>query len=312
MIRIVLSSVFACCVLFFSMDAFARNPFQIPGQQEGKKEEASFKPGDFLPGWVKDPGQKAMGKIIVWQSLIRQKAGNYARQIRENPWGSAFWSYLGLAFAYGVVHALGPGHGKAIVSAFFISRRASIRQGVLMSGVISSLHVFSAVILVCLFFFILKTGAIKSVDETGVYLQKISAGMICLVGLFFAYKSVRAFFYGHEENCKSDCPKNDVKDLLYVSFAAGLVPCPGATLILFFSITLDIFTAGLTAMLFLALGLAVTTVSFALFALFARHILSGLISRAHVIRPGFYHLPAMAGALFIAFLGIILFFNPVV
>jgi nickel/cobalt transporter (NicO) family protein len=312
MIRMVISSVFVYCFIFFSSDALARNPFQIPAQTEEKKEEVFFKPGDFLPGWAKDLGQKAMGRIIVWQVQIRHKAGVYARQIRENPWSGAFWSYLGMAFIYGVIHALGPGHGKAIVSAFFISRKASLRQGVLMSGLMSFLHVLSAVVLVFLFYFIFKNGGMKSVDEAGAYLQKISAGLICLVGLFMAYKSAKAIFKTHKADHASCLQDNDKKGLLSISLAAGLVPCPGAALILFFSITLNILAAGLAAMLFLALGLAVTTVSFALAALFARNILAGLTAGLHGISPILYHLPAMAGALFIAILGAFLLLNPVI
>jgi len=294
------------------LDAYARNPFQIPGQQEEKKEETSFKIGDFLPGWAKDLGQKAMGKIIVWQAQIRHKAAGYARQIKENPWGGVFWSYLCLAFVYGVVHALGPGHGKAIVSAFFISRKASLKQGVLMSGLMSCLHVLSAVILICLFYFVFKTGTMKSVDEAGAYLQKTSAALICLVGLFLAFKSAKAIFNRHEKDHTRCSRHNNTKDFLYVSLAAGLVPCPGAALILFFSITLNIPEAGLAAMLFLALGLAATTVSFALAALFTRNIVAGLTAKIQGISPGIYHVTAMAGALFIVVLGVLLFFKPVI
>ncbi len=298
-------------IFLFSANVSAQSPFMTPDREQDNKQERSFTPGDILPGWVKDQGQKAMARIISWQAHIRQKAGTYARRISENPWGAAFWSYLGLAFAYGVIHALGPGHGKVFVSTYFLSRKANVSQAIIMGGVMSFLHVLSAVILVCLFYFVLKTGAMGQVDEAGGHLQKISAGLICLVGLFLATKSLRSIFRGRDEKCGCSTGQTDKKSMLSLCLAVGLVPCPGAALILFFSITLDILPAGMLAMVFLASGLALTTISFAIASLFARNMLA----KAAANVPGsplLYHVPALLGAVFITFLGAVLYFNPVI
>ncbi len=298
-------------LLVFSANTGAQSPFTAPAPEREKKEQ-SFTPTDLLPGWVREQGQKAMAAIVSWQSHIRQKAGTYARQIRENPWGAAFWSYLGLAFAYGVIHALGPGHGKVFVSTYFLSRKATVSQGILMGGLMSFLHVLSAVVLVLLFYYLLKAGGMGSVDETGRYMQKISAGFISLVGLFLAWKSLKSVIHGHAQQCAC-CSggQADRKSLLSLCLAVGLVPCPGAALILFFSITLDILAAGMLAMIFLAFGLALTTISFALASLFARHMLAGAASKIP-LSPRLYHIPALVGSLVIFMLGAALYFNPVI
>ncbi|MFP4236986.1 MAG: nickel/cobalt transporter [Desulfonatronovibrio sp.] len=289
----------------------AQSPFQDSSPQEDSRKDQSFSVGDFLPGQVKEQGQKIIARIIVWQAQIRQKAGVYARQIREDPWGPAFWSYLGLAFAYGVIHALGPGHGKVFVSTYFLSRKARVSQGILMGGLMSFMHVFSAVVLVFLFYFVSKAGGLGSVDEAGTYLQKISAAMISIVGLIMAWKSVRSIVHDDGGHCSCCSSTADKKSMLSLCMAVGLIPCPGAALILFFSISLDILPAGMLAMLFLASGLALTTTSFALVSLFARNLLARASAKAS-ISPRFYHIPALMGALLITFLGAVLFFNPVI
>jgi len=68
--------------------------------------------------------------------MIRHKAADVAREIKQNPLGPAFWAYLGLAFAYGVIHALGPGHGKVFVGTYFLTRNATLWQGVLAGSII--------------------------------------------------------------------------------------------------------------------------------------------------------------------------------
>jgi len=298
-------------LLFTPCSSSAQNPFQVPGESPEKKQEQGFRPGDMLPEWVKEQGQKVMARILAWQHQIRQKAGAYARQIREDPWGGAFWSYLGLAFTYGIIHALGPGHGKAFVGTYFLSRKASVRQGLMVGTIMSSLHVFSAVVLVLLVYFIFKTGGMGPLDQAEARMQKISAGLIFLVGLFLAWKSGRAMLHGHAGECGCYSSKADNKSLLSLALAVGLVPCPGAALILFFSITLDIIFAGLVAMLFLAAGLSLVTVSFALAALFARNLLARATTAGGIVSPRLYHLPAMLGAILISVLGIVLYFNPV-
>lgn len=311
MIRILYFFIILVFLLGLAPDSSSQSPFQTPSQEQSKKQEQAFSVGNLFPGWIQDLGQKAMARIITWQAHLRQKAGTYARQIRENPWGSAFWSYLVLAFGYGVVHALGPGHGKVFVSTYFLSRRGSVRQGLLMGGLMSFLHVLSAVVLVFVFYFLLKAGGLGSVEDAGRHMQKISAGLICLVGLVMAWKSIRAILHGHTDKCGCCSSGTDNKNMLSLCLAVGLIPCPGAALILFFSITLDILTAGLLAMIFLASGLALTTISFALASLFARNMLAKATTKAPV-SPRLYHAPALLGAIFITFLGAVLYFNPLI
>lgn len=292
----------------------ARSPFQPPPSQQQeqrqKQSDSVFSIGELLPEWVRAIGQRAMAAIILRQAQIRQQAGAYARQIQENPWGSAFWSYLLLAFAYGVIHALGPGHGKIFVSTYFLSHQARVRQGILMGSLMSGMHVLSATVLVLSFYFVMKTGVLGSTEAAGRYLQAISAGLIAIVGLILAAKAAWAMVRGGAAVHNHPSPA-DTRSLVSLSLAVGLVPCPGAAIILFFAITLDILAAGLLAMLFLAAGLALTTSGFAFAALFTRRLAGRAAPRAGVLSPGLYQLPALLGALFIAVLGVALLFNPV-
>ncbi|MCW7755054.1 hypothetical protein OOT00_13765 [Desulfobotulus sp. H1] len=301
-----------CLLLAMTGEVFASSPFQRSVQVAPAEKESSFKPADLLPSWVRDAGSKAMGRILVWQVQLRQKAGGYARQIRENPWGKAFWSYMGLAFAYGVVHALGPGHGKVFVSTWFLSRRGSLTQAMAMGGLMGFLHVFSALVLVFVLYFILKAGGPGAMDGAGSQIQKFSAGLIVLVGLFMVWKAFRGMTHGHGagEDCACCASDSDRRSLLSLSLAVGMVPCPGAALILFFSISLDILLAGVLAMVFLAAGLSLTTITFGVLSLYARKAFSAMGSGVWV-RPLWYQVPVLAGALCITGMGVLLFFSPV-
>lgn len=81
--------------------------------------------------------------VVLWRKLLVQstrlqkelRAGiaAFARDIRENPFGRAFWLFLLAGFGYGVLHALGPGHGKSFICGYFLSRKGSLLQGLAMT-----------------------------------------------------------------------------------------------------------------------------------------------------------------------------------
>lgn len=308
--RILLTiAIVIVCASLFPAEGSARNPFQPPAQQREAQNESTFSQRTLLPDGVRETIQKAMSALTAWQLRIRQAMVSYAKLIRENPRGGAFWSFLGLAFIYGVVHALGPGHGKVFVVAYFLSRKASVGQALITGIMISFLHVFSAVTLVVLFYFIVRTGVMGSVDQAGRHLQSFSAALIAVVGLVLAWKSGRALFRNpvHEAPAPSGV-QSGRGGPFSLALAVGLVPCPGAALILLFSISLDILSTGMLAMLCLASGLALTTGSFAVISHLARNTVGTLTAG---ISPGSraYHLPPLLGALLITLMGIVLFFN---
>ncbi len=310
MIRRLLLLILVCQFCWLALPVSAQGPLRGPAAPAEKSPSASS-PADLLPHSVRVWGQKAMGRIILWQAQIRQQAGTYARQIKKNPYGSEMGWFLGLAFAYGAIHALGPGHGKVYAGTWFLTRRARLSHTFLMGGLMSLLHVLSAVALVLFFYLVLKAGGLGSVDASGRHLQQISAGLISLVGLLMVWKAGRTLLRQPSSQIQSDDAPARAGGLIPLSLAVGLVPCPGAALILFFTITLDILWAGLLAMLFLAAGLALTTTSVALLALLSRNLLARLTSPGRLANSRLFHLPALAGAILITLLGVILFINPV-
>ncbi|MEQ9248487.1 MAG: delayed-early response protein/equilibrative nucleoside transporter, partial [Nitratireductor sp.] len=53
------------------------------------------------------------------------------KAMRED--GSRLWVLIGLSFAYGVFHAAGPGHGKAVISSYMLANEVALRRGVILS-----------------------------------------------------------------------------------------------------------------------------------------------------------------------------------
>ena len=95
-----------------------------------------------------------------------------------------------LAFAYGVLHALGPGHGKVVVVSYFLSRDAQIMRGFLMGLQIAVFHVLSAAVVVALADLVLRQAFGGAPAEVaGVRLA--SYGLIALIGCSMLVQAVR-------------------------------------------------------------------------------------------------------------------------
>src|ERR1700754_1958072 len=62
--------------------------------------------------------------------------------------GSAVWSLLGISFAYGIFHAAGPGHGKAVISSYLVANRETARRGIVLSFASALMQSLVAVLIV--------------------------------------------------------------------------------------------------------------------------------------------------------------------
>lgn len=257
----------------------AKNPFLSGGGQEetgqnvdqnarqDSRKETTVGQEPAAPGLVQD-FYTAIAKV---QKEIRSRMTGFARDIRHNPWGGSLWLFMLFAFAYGAVHALGPGHGKTVVCSYFLSRPGSLGLGVLMGNLITLVHVGSATLLVCAAFLLLKTG-MGGFENFSAHLQTASFALITCLGVALTLMTLNKLRKGTllVSSCDPRQKTASLKNVLAVSFVTGMVPCPGAAIILAFSLTLGILPAGLAAMFFLALGMGLTTTLFALAAVGAR------------------------------------------
>ena len=60
--------------------------------------------------------------------------------------GSAVWTLLGISFAYGIFHAAGPGHGKAVISSYLVANQETARRGIVLSFASALLQSLVAVV----------------------------------------------------------------------------------------------------------------------------------------------------------------------
>ena len=195
------------------------------------------------------------------------------RTSAEKPYGGSFWLFLFFSFVYGVIHALGPGHGKIFAASYFLNRPGGLGAGLLFGNLTMFVHVLSATTLVLAGYHLLHASAAMTVDVVGDRLETISFGLLLALGLALTAKSCLDLRTGHahqREHSRQPSPKTDMRSLVGMSLAVGLIPCPGAALILIFSLSLGITIAGLLAMACISLGMGLTISAVALLVISSR------------------------------------------
>jgi ABC-type nickel/cobalt efflux system permease component RcnA len=87
-----------------------------------------------------------VGWLLAKQSEFYREMSATIRAAKSD--GSAVWTLLAISFAYGIFHAAGPGHGKAVISSYLVANQETARRGIVLSFASALLQALVAVIVV--------------------------------------------------------------------------------------------------------------------------------------------------------------------
>ena len=127
--------------------------------------------------------------ILNWinaqqQGFYRQLTGAM-KSMRDG--GGGAWLLVGLSFAYGIFHAAGPGHGKAVISSYMLANEVALRRGVMLSFVSAFLQAATAIVVMTLVYFVLRGTSVSMTDATW-FLEVSSYVLVTLFGAWLLWK----------------------------------------------------------------------------------------------------------------------------
>jgi ABC-type nickel/cobalt efflux system permease component RcnA len=223
-----------------------------------------------------------LGQMIEVQRSFNRNLAHHLREANDNNDSASLWAALGLAFTYGVVHAAGPGHGKFVVTTYFLSHQRRIWRGFMMGTQIAVMHVISAIIIVLIAHYLAQRFWDASGDMPG--LRVASYACIAAVGFFMLWRAWRERLSGasghtHDAHCHHHHGEGTNQGLL--SLAVGVAPCSGAVLLLIFAFANDLVGIGILMTVAIAVGMALTMIGLGLFTIMARHFVT-----RHLITEG--------------------------
>jgi len=251
--------------------------------------------------------------------------------------GSKAWLLVGLSFAYGVFHAAGPGHGKAVISSYMIANEVALRRGIVLSFISAFLQAVSALMVVGGAFLVLR-GTSVSMNDAAWFMEVASFALITAFGAWLLWqKAFRPLFAsaaqpvlahaGHvhhdhthhhaaDETCET-CGHSHAPDpkLLENEFdwrtawsaiiAVGMRPCSGALIVLTFALLNGLYLGGVLSVLAMALGTAITVSALATLAVTAKNT-AMKFARTDAAAQRVHRIIEITGAALVFLLGLML------
>jgi ABC-type nickel/cobalt efflux system permease component RcnA len=207
-----------------------------------------------------------------------------------------FWvvlASLAAALFWGAAHALSPGHGKSIVTAYLVGRRGTPWHAALLGLIVTATHT------VGVFTLGLVTLALSQFvvpDQLYPWLNLASGLLVVSIGVSVfgsRWRHARAHSHGHHHHHhrdEEDAPS--FRSLFAVGVSGGLLPCPSALVVLLAAISLHRVAFGLLLIVAFSLGLALSITGVGLVAVLAKRVFARAKFDGRVLRA----LPALSAA----------------
>lgn len=268
--------------------------------------------------------------IAEEQKVLREKLTAAISAMKSGDWG-AIWKFLLICLVYGMLHALGPGHGKSIVVGYFIARRGRWRQGVALGAGITVTHTMSAVLLLLVLYAIFKATVFNAFETGRIGIERASYALIMLTGVLLVVLAIRDVIKSRKgcgcaarldaaEGAAQDgaCAESGLgsalppvarwREIIGVAAVTGIVPCPAVALIVLFCLLNSMVALSLLGALVICIGMTITNVAFGIAAVaFRKGIDKG---SAHTrIATKIYTVATFAGGVIIFISGLLLFTN---
>lgn len=223
------------------------------------------------------------------------------------------------SFLYGVFHAIGPGHGKVIVTGYLLADDSTVRRGIMLTCLSALLQALVAIAVVVLLFYGL--GMARAQAETaGVWLETASYVFIALIGAMLLLRGVRDLAqkdHVHSHDCShvhgidahSALSASHWKTMMGLVLSIGMRPCSGALVVMVFACILGEVMAGVAATFAMAVGTALTTSAVAALAAYSR---KGILALAGKSEKRIIIVSAcckITGGICILALGMVFFFS---
>ncbi|MDO8421976.1 MAG: nickel/cobalt transporter [Parvibaculum sp.] len=308
-----------------NMPARAAEPFAMPSQATSQPDAAQ-QDVSGPQGTVSALLYRAMRlQQDYFRSLATAfRAFNLERSV------TAATTLIALSFAYGIFHAVGPGHGKVIVTSYLLADERDVRRGIALAFLSSLAQAITAILVVGALAIVLGlthravTGAVPAIE-------RMSFLLVIAVGAVLLWRALRGNSHSHDHGHHRDThdhshdhdhshaghahlptpaelrAAHNWRDMAAVILAIGLRPCTGAILVLLFALTQNAFPVGMLSALAMSVGTAITVSLLAVLTLLSKNLALRLAGTADNrwtdrIERGL----AIAGGLFILALGLIM------
>lgn len=234
--------------------------------------------------WLNWP--QLMLKSTLWQREVNGQLSALLQAVAANPLraGSAL---LLFSFSYGVLHALGPGHGKVVIATWLATHPSRLRASLGVTLAASLLQGLVAIVLVSLVLWLLAL-PVRMLHLSAFWLEKGSYLLVSLLGVILCWRAlrrlrgllrrptIRRIVAHHQHDATCGCGHqhlpsaqqmeegDGLRERALLVLSMGMRPCSGAIMVLLFSKVIDVFWWGVAAVMAMSAGTSLTISGLAL------------------------------------------------
>ncbi len=265
--------------------------------------------------------QKTVVYAIQMQRELHKDLAAAMRAV-EQAGPAAHWTLISLGFLYGLFHAIGPGHGKVVISTYLATHESRLGQGLLLSFLSSLMQGVTAIVVVGVTALVLER-SLRSSQGTGIALEVLSYGLVGLIGVFLMWRSGRylirsrspshdhAHDHEHCHHCHGPSADDLSKPLTFreigvMILSVGIRPCSGAIIVLILAFATGLIWAGIAAVMAMSIGTGLAVAVLATLSVYARRsalAFADLLSMNDQRPARLLHAVAFIGGLLIAIFG---------
>ncbi|MBR2512465.1 MAG: nickel/cobalt transporter [Halomonas sp.] len=244
--------------------------------------------------------QGASFQLLSWQRDLHRSLTLAITELSRTPTTATWLSLLGVSFAYGVFHAAGPGHGKAVLATYLASHGGATRRALGLSFAASLLQGVTAIAMVAVLVHGLGWVTRQAMGSV-VWVEQASFILVAMLGAWLCWRAIKqlrrayagshhdavehshSHSYSHSHSHSHDhahcCggahhiePQQalDWRTALMTVGAIGMRPCTGAVLMLGAASLLGQFYVGVASVIAMSLGTGITVSFLAIASIVAR------------------------------------------
>ncbi|MFD3246184.1 nickel/cobalt transporter [Rahnella aquatilis] len=227
---------------------------------------------------------------IIWQRELHQELAGLLRQVKQNPM-QAGMTLAGFSLIYGVIHAIGPGHGKIVITTYLATHPSRLKSSLKLTFASAIVQGLVAILLVTVVLGVLQLSS-RQLHQSSFWMERGSFILVMLLGVLLCWRALKKMWqtikslrpapamkihslspmgnemHVHDEHCgcgHQHVPSDqqlqaggDLRTQIAIVLAMGLRPCSGAIMVLLFAKVIGVYSWGVISAITMALGTSLT------------------------------------------------------
>lgn len=277
---------------------------------------------------------------IVWQRDLHQELAGLLRQVKENPLRAGI-TLSGFSLIYGVIHAIGPGHGKIVITTYLATHPSRLKNSLKLTFASAIVQGIVAILLVSVVLGVMKLSS-RQLHQSSYWMEQGSFILVILLGLLLCWRALKRVYHTlkslrpvpamqirsispleephvHDDDCAcghQHVPSDkqlqagvDLRTQIAIVLAMGLRPCSGAIMVLLFAKVIGVYSWGVVSAIAMAIGTSLTVSLIGVLVFYSRALAVRLsASRTPAVWQRIaWSLLALSGGIVLLVVGILLY-----